>query len=101
MTRPVGPAADYVTMRVARWVMADTRRSWRSDAACRGLPTAMFFPDPDRPDGDAGAEAQTVCDSCPVREACVEAGALEPTGIWGGLSPDERRDRRVTTRPAA
>lgn len=75
--------------------MADTRRSWRSAAACRGLPTAMFFPDPHRPEADGAADARTVCNTCPVRDACAEAGAAEPDGIWGGLSPQERRERRA------
>lgn len=81
--------------------MADIRRSWRSDAACRGLPTAMFFPDPDRADPDGAAEARAVCARCPVRDACAEAGAREPAGIWGGLTAAERRGRPARRRPAA
>ena len=67
--------------------------AWRASAACRPHPTAWFFPEPGTP-GDPGAErARQVCASCSVREACLtEALATrEPYGIWGGLTPTQRR----------
>ena len=80
---------------------------WQQDAACRDLPTEMFF----HPDGERGPRrrnrenaAKAVCASCPVMMACREqALALqEPYGIWGGLSEDDRlaiinRQSRITT----
>ena len=75
--------------------------SWRQAAACRGKPTAWWFPDP----GPAGAEAlsaaRAVCDACPVRADCLaEALATkEQMGIWGGLTASERR--RITRGDAA
>ena len=69
---------------------------WQESAACRELPTEMFF----YTDGERGPRrknrenaAKAVCASCPVIAAC-RAHALavqEPYGIWGGLSEDERR----------
>lgn len=40
------------------------------------------------------AEAKAVCGRCPVATACL-TGALnrrEPTGVWGGLTTQERRN---------
>jgi len=68
---------------------------WQQDAACRDLPTEMFF----HPDGERGPRrknrenaAKAVCASCPVIQACrKQALSLqEPYGIWGGLSEDDR-----------
>ena len=68
---------------------------WQYQAACRSLPTEMFF----HPDGERGPRrearekaAKAVCAQCPVLAAC-RAHALavqEPYGIWGGLSEEER-----------
>jgi WhiB family redox-sensing transcriptional regulator len=68
---------------------------WQQDAACRDLPTEMFF----HPDGERGPRrknrenaAKAVCATCPVIQACrKQALSLhEPYGIWGGLSEDDR-----------
>jgi len=37
------------------------------------------------------AKAKKICATCPVREECLEFGLTEPIGIWGGLTPKERR----------
>jgi WhiB family transcriptional regulator, redox-sensing transcriptional regulator len=74
--------------------------SWRDRAACRSEDSELFFPV-----GASGpvllqiAEAKTVCRSCPVVPQCLEAALLvAASGVWGGLSEDEReavlRDRR-------
>lgn len=64
---------------------------WRAQAACRGLDSEIFFPDPD--DEDAEAVAKVICDVCPVREPCLEyaLGFREREGIWGGTSERDRR----------
>ena len=59
--------------------------SWQTRAACRGMPTAIFFPH----DGNY-REAAKVCARCEVRAACAAAGANEPDGMWGGTMPLER-----------
>lgn len=40
------------------------------------------------------AVAKQLCNQCPVREACLAYAlkANETHGVWGGLSPNERRD---------
>jgi len=44
--------------------------------------------------GGKATKARELCDGCPVKRNCL-AFALyygEEEGIWGGLTPDERRD---------
>lgn len=74
-------------------------RSWREDAACRTLDTAIFFPDTEEESGPAVA----VCASCPVREECLEFALLtrQDDGIWGGLTETERRRLRRRRQEAA
>lgn len=68
---------------------------WQEKAACRDLPTEMFF----HPDGERGPRrknrinaAKAVCSSCPVIQACRKQALnlAEPYGIWGGLSEEDR-----------
>jgi WhiB family redox-sensing transcriptional regulator len=63
-------------------------REWRRFAACRGLPTALFYPRPDAPAG----EALAVCSRCPVRAVCEQHAVAEGEefGIWGGRTETER-----------
>ena len=67
---------------------------WRHRAACRDVDPELFFPV-----GNTGPaiaqieEAKKVCMRCEVREPCLQ-WALESgqdSGVWGGLSEDERR----------
>lgn len=78
-------------------MMVDRDDSWYRLAACTGLPTALFFPDPTHPDPASVAEAKAVCGRCPVVEQCRDAGASEAHGIWGGLTASERH---AVDRPA-
>ncbi len=68
---------------------------WQEKAACRDLPTEMFF----HPEGERGPSrrhrintAKAVCAGCPVIAACRKhaLSVEEPYGIWGGLSEDDR-----------
>jgi WhiB family redox-sensing transcriptional regulator len=68
--------------------------TWRDRAACLGEDPELFFPI-----GNTGpallqiAEAKAVCRRCEVVDSCmkwaIESG--QDTGVWGGLSEDERR----------
>ena len=67
---------------------------WRHDAACLTEDPELFFPI-----GNTGPalaqidEAKTVCQRCDVVDSCLK-WALETgqdSGVWGGLSEDERR----------
>lgn len=80
------------------------------DAECKTRPISTFYPlifDDDGEEwfddgtiweayGDTSAfydEARLICNACPLREECL-AHALEEKerfGMWGGLTPIERR----------
>lgn len=68
---------------------------WRGRAACSRLDPDIFYP---VGDGAYAREmtgiAKQACLSCPVRAECLrqalETG--EQYGIWGGMTPEERRD---------
>lgn len=67
---------------------------WWDFAACLGTDTEAFFP----ARGGSITYPKRLCRRCPVTAQCLE-DALEfeathvggPVGVWGGLSPDERR----------
>lgn len=78
-------------------------QEWQTDAACRAIPVELFFPLIEQESDDA----KTICSSCTVREPCLEFAiqAGERFGVWGGLTPQERRSviskRRARARAAA
>lgn len=66
---------------------------WRFEAACLSQDPELFFPI-----GDSGPaleqveKAKAVCHRCPVMHECLE-WALETgqdSGVWGGMSEQER-----------
>ena len=71
-----------------------TGGDWRTRAACvtGGVDVDVFFPTAEG-SALAYAKARRVCAACPVRARCldwaVEHG--ERFGMWGGLTPVERR----------
>lgn len=81
--------------------MAVRDDSWYRSAACRGMATSLFFPEPPRPDPAVVAEAKAVCSRCPVQERCLAVGGREEHGIWAGLTVGERRAARRAQREAA
>lgn len=69
---------------------------WQLHAACRGVDTQVFFsPEAERGSRRLARErvAKAVCSTCPVLNTCRDHAirAAEPFGVWGGLTPDERR----------
>jgi WhiB family redox-sensing transcriptional regulator len=80
---------------------------WRRDAICRDTDPELFFPV-----GTTGyalvqiERAKQVCSECSVSRQCLDF-ALETnqdSGIWGGLTEEERRvirRRRVAAARAA
>lgn len=72
---------------------------WRHDAACRGIPEPdIFFPI-----GNTGPAleqieaAKRICRACGVRSQCLDwaLDTRQDSGVWGGLSEDERRALRT------
>lgn len=80
-------------------LLADALRRpvWHARAACRGSGPEVFF----RRSPAAQGAAAAVCGRCPVAAECAKAGATEVDGVWGGLTPAERRLRGRVRRPAA
>ncbi len=67
---------------------------WRHDAACLTEDPELFFPI-----GNTGPallqieEAKAVCQRCPVMDTCLTWAMSnnQDSGVWGGMSEDERR----------
>lgn len=57
------------------------------EAACSGLDPEIWF------DVITPLAAKQVCGKCPVRELCLRVFRGEEYGIFGGLTPRERRIR--------
>lgn len=68
------------------------RSPMASGAACKGRADVSWFPEL----GESTAPAKAVCATCSVRERCLDFAVTEgiTAGIWGGLSPKERRRLR-------
>jgi WhiB family redox-sensing transcriptional regulator len=85
-------------------VLGDFDDSWRDRALCRDTDPELFFPI-----GTTGTAlhaidyAKRVCEQCSVTQECLDF-ALETnqdSGIWGGLSEEERRSIRRQRAAAA
>lgn len=75
-------------------------QAWRRQAACRGIDVNLFYPESGEP-GAPATQARLICETCPVRQPCADAGLGERFGIWGGLGPDARKRIRVRTKQAS
>ena len=66
---------------------------WMDRAACSPRTAELFFP----PKGFTADLARSVCLRCPVRQECLTRALEidERTGVWGGLSPAERKRLRL------
>ena len=88
--------ATAPTGRVMRRAALELTRNydWRDDAACRETDPEIFHPVGKSAFARAQEDAaKRVCGGCSVRVECVTY-ALENgqyTGVWGGLSEEERR----------
>ena len=62
---------------------------WQQQAACKGMPTDLFFPESGQM--DQLRRALAVCKGCPVKGHCLSANLYEKIGIWGGTTARQRR----------
>jgi len=67
---------------------------WRDDALCRDTDPALFFPVGTT--GNALVQidhAKRTCGECTVSVDCLDfaLGTNQDSGIWGGLTEEERR----------
>lgn len=78
------------------WPIRDFDR-YRSDkAACRGCAPDLWYPER----GESHRHAIDICNTCPVRDDCLEFALTnnERYGIWGGYSERQRRRMRAERR---
>ena len=67
---------------------------WRDKSACLTVDPELFFPVGNTgPALDQIDKAKQVCAQCPVVENCLQYAieSNQDSGVWGGLSEDERR----------
>lgn len=83
-------------------VFIDSHAPWMASAACgSGIYPEVFFQDHER-DRAMLAYAKSICQSCPVRQECLDYALSEEIwhGIWGGLTERERHAFRRRRRAA-
>lgn len=83
---------DVAEARVsARASLQETLALLKTDGACVGMATDLFFPG--RFDDEKVLAAKQVCAGCAVSAECLRYALLtgETQGIWGGTSGKERR----------
>lgn len=66
------------------------RPRWWVEAACRGCPHELFYPEP----SEDAEQPKAICRGCQVRADCLEEAMARPDrldyGVWGGTTPPER-----------
>jgi WhiB family redox-sensing transcriptional regulator len=69
---------------------------WHKSALCLGVGPDLFF------DRENLEEAKKICEYCPVKPQCLEAGLSQPPsrdkGVWGGTGQRERMRIRAYDR---
>jgi WhiB family redox-sensing transcriptional regulator len=63
--------------------------AWMAIGNCNNHPPAVFFPS----DGVGVEIAKKICDTCSVRDECLEYALAHRVdhGVWGGASERQRR----------
>lgn len=83
-----------MTTLVTSIMLGEAPSDWRDDAVCRDTDPSLFFPV-----GTTGQalvqieHAKQTCGGCTVKADCLDF-ALETnqdSGVWGGLTEEERR----------
>lgn len=82
------------------------REHWREDASCLNVDTEVFFPSGRGTGEERWDAAKAVCAFCKVRKPCLELALKveehdDRWGVYGGLSPMERRAIRAKRRASA
>ncbi len=73
--------------------------AWQEQALCAQVGGEAFFPEQGNPAGPA----KRICARCPVQVECLEYALdnNEPYGVWGGMTPEERKRAAAQRRKAA
>jgi WhiB family transcriptional regulator, redox-sensing transcriptional regulator len=77
---------------------------WVQRARCRDEDPELFFPIGSTGPAALQVEAaKAICYVCPVRNDCLEwsLATVQDSGVWGGLSEEERRAVRRARRREA
>lgn len=93
----IAKGREGITARRSDQAPRPTSVGWMDDAACRGEDPELFFPIGTTGPGRAQvAQAKSVCNRCLVRAGCLSYALTtgQDTGVWGGLSEQERRALR-------
>lgn len=70
----------------------DLDLSWQDAGACRTANPDLFF----GRDGGHFTAGKAICATCPAIDPCRQHGLLhEVDGLWGGLTPAERKAERI------
>jgi WhiB family transcriptional regulator, redox-sensing transcriptional regulator len=78
---------------------------WWQQAACRDADPDLFAYDPASDPPETALAAKQVCAGCPVTDDCLAfafqtmRASQDLTGIYGGLTPAERTERRPPEQP--
>lgn len=72
--------------------------SWHRHGACKSYPPDLWYPETldereRRHVAIAARHAKLICSTCDVLDQCLEyaISSHESYGIWGGLTPEERK----------
>jgi WhiB family redox-sensing transcriptional regulator len=77
--------------------------AWADRAACRDAPAPVDFFAEGRSEAvlQEIEKAKAICEGCPARLSCLEAGLRETFGVWDGLDVKEREKLRKSRQAAA
>jgi WhiB family redox-sensing transcriptional regulator len=81
-------------LRTFRFLSDYSERDWLNDAACKGMDTAIFFPE--KPSARDLKKIEGICNSCPVKSQCRDYGDEERYGFWGGVGTRRRIRERTS-----
>lgn len=85
----------------AKYIYKPDEFNWQANAACKDLPTDMFYYDDDER-GETKLQkeiaALKVCKTCPVTQACLQDAIKRKDNhsIQGGTTPQQRGHRQST-----
>ena len=81
---------------LSEWKLIDDYQDWKDNAACKGMDYDTFFPAVGYNQHDM--QARTICEHCPVKQPCLMFAVNNHIqyGIWGGLTPIQRKRIRPT-----
>lgn len=91
--------AEYVKVPLSLPAYTPDNWNWHERAMCKDVDQELFY----YPDEERGSTknarihaAKAVCKTCTVKQECLAWAERVPEayGIWGGLTPEERKELR-------